>query len=338
MLKIISNPGCSPASRFFFSKGKNTCERVGRLKIFDAHCDVLYKMFLDSTIHFQESKKLQVTMSGMKEVNTKIQCFAIYVPTTVHPELSFHAALYMVDLFYEKIIGQNPQIKVIKSQADIEKIKADEIGAILTLEGCDSIGKDLLKLKTLLRLGVTSVGLTWNFANHVADGVLEDRAAGLSKFGKEVIGLLNESKTWIDVSHLSEKGFWDIIEWGDYPIASHSNCYSLCPHPRNLRDEQIEALIERDSVIGITFYPPFLSGKSQASLTDILNHLEHVCMLGGEKHVGFGSDFDGIEETVMGLESIRGYTLLVNELSKYYSDIQVKQFLFKNMASRYPKE
>ncbi|HYK75077.1 MAG TPA: dipeptidase [Pseudoneobacillus sp.] len=315
----------------------NVCERVRRLGIFDAHCDVLYKMFLDPSIHFQDSNKLQVTLTGMIEAKTKIQCFAIYVPTTVHPELSFHAALYMVDLFFEKIIKPNPQMKLIKSKADIEKLNNDEIGAILTLEGCDSIGKDLLKLKTLLRLGVTSVGLTWNYANHVADGVLEDRRAGLSKFGKEVVGLLNESQTWIDVSHLSEKGFWDIIEWGDHPYASHSNCYSLCPHPRNLRDEQIEALIERDSVIGITFFPPFLSGKSHATMTDVLNHLEHICMLGGEKHVGFGSDFDGIDKMVTGLESIDGYRSLVNELYKYYSDIQVKQFLYENMASRYPK-
>lgn len=276
-------------------------------------------------------------MNGMQSVNTKIQCFAIFVPTTLHPELSFHATLYLVDLFYEKILRPNPQIKLLRNKGDIEKLKNDEIGAILTLEGCDPIGKDLLKLKTLLRLGVTSVGLTWNFANHVADGALEDRGAGISKFGKEVIGLLNETKTWIDVSHLSEKAFWDIMEWGDYPLASHSNCYSLCPNPRNLRDEQIEALIDRDSVIGITFYPPFLSGKRQATISDILNHLEHICMLGGEKHVGFGSDFDGIEESVMGLESIAGYNLLVNELCKYYSDIQVKQFLFDNMALRYPK-
>lgn len=307
------------------------------MKIFDAHCDVLYKMFLDSTIGFHISNKLHVTLDGLENAGSKIQCFAIYIPKEVHPELSFHAALYMIELFFERIIRSHTKMKLITSQRDIQNLKNDEIGAILTLEGCDAIGRDLLKLKTLLRLGVSSVGLTWNYSNSVADGVLEERGAGLSKFGKEVINLLNETKTWIDVSHLSEKGFWDVVEWGDSLIATHSNCYALCPNPRNLKDEQIKALIDRNSVIGITLVPTFLSGINQATITDVLRHLEHVCILGGEKHVGFGSDFDGIEETVLGLESIKGYSLLINELCKYYNDIQVKGFLFENMMKRYPR-
>ncbi|MFD2443598.1 dipeptidase [Bacillus sp. CGMCC 1.16607] len=307
------------------------------MKIFDAHCDVLYKMFLDPTIEFHKSDKLQVNLDLMEKVGSKIQCFAIYIPASVHPDLAFHAALYMIDIFYEKIIKLHPKMRVITSKYDIMNLKNDEIGAILTLEGCDAIGKDLLKLKTLLRLGVTSVGLTWNFANEVADGSLEARGAGLSKFGKEVVTLLNSTQTWIDVSHLSEKGFWDVIEWGDYPFASHSNSYSLCPNPRNLKDEQIEAIIERDSVIGITFVPSFLSGKNQATIDDILRHLEHMCMLGGEKHVGFGSDFDGINEMVIGLENFGDYSLLINELYKYYTENQVNGFLFENMKKRYPK-
>jgi membrane dipeptidase len=307
------------------------------VKIFDAHCDVLYKMFLDPTIEFQKSNKLHVTLDGMEKLGSSILCFAIYIPKEIHPDLSFHAALYMVELFYEKIIRPHSKMKVITSQSDMKNLTIDEIGAILTLEGCDAIGRDLLKLRTLLRLGVSSVGLTWNYSNDVADGVLEGRGAGLSKFGKEVINLLNETNTWIDVSHLSEKGFWDVMEWGDSPIATHSNCYSLCPNPRNLKDEQIKALIERDSVIGITFVPPFLSGINQATITDVLRHLEHICTLGGEKHVGFGSDFDGIEETVLGLESIKSYSALMNELCKYFNNTQVQGFLYENMKKRFPR-
>ncbi|MBY0157325.1 dipeptidase [Cytobacillus oceanisediminis] len=307
------------------------------VKIFDAHCDVLYKMFLNREVDFKNSGSLQVNMEGLQASRFKVQCFAIYVPESVHPEMKFNAALYMADLFYDKVLKPSPQLKLIRSCRDIDLLQDDEIGAVLTLEGCDAVGCDLLKLKTLLRLGVSSVGLTWNYANCAADGVLEERGAGLSSFGKQVVYELNASKAWCDVSHLSERGFWDVIEWADYPFASHSNCYSLCPNPRNLSNEQIEALIDRDSVMGITFVTEFLSGKQSATITDILRHLEHVCSLGGENHVGFGSDFDGTDGRVTGLEDARKYDSLINELIKYYSDIQAENFLFRNFYSRFPR-
>ncbi|GLB59269.1 dipeptidase [Cytobacillus sp. NCCP-133] len=307
------------------------------MKIFDAHCDVLYKMFMDRKINFADSGKLQVNLEGLEASQLKVQCFAIYVPETVHPEMKFSAALYMADLFYGKVMKPHPQLKLILSRQDISRLKEDEIGAVLTLEGCDAIGCDLLKLKTLLRLGVSSVGLTWNYGNCAADGVLEKRGAGLSSFGKQVVSVLNDAGAWCDVSHLSERGFWDVMEWSDNPFASHSNCYSLCPHPRNLSNEQIQALIDRDSVTGITFVNEFLSGKQTATVTDILRHLEHVCSLGGENHVGFGSDFDGTDGRVAGLENARKYDYLLNELTKYYSDIQAEKFLFRNFYNRFPR-
>lgn len=307
------------------------------MKIFDAHCDVLYKMFLNPKINFKDSSKLQVTFEQLVATDAKVQCFAIYIPESIHPDMRFQSALYMVEIFYEKIIKAFPQLKLITCQEDITSLTSDQIGAVLTLEGCDAIGSDLIKLKSLIRLGVSSVGLTWNFANSVADGVLEERGAGLSRFGKDVLKILNETQTWCDVSHLSERGFWDVMEWGDYPVASHSNCYSLCPHPRNLTDDQIKAMIQRNSVIGITFVPDFLSSNQAASITDILRHLEHICSLGGEEHVGFGSDFDGIDRFVINLASLREYEALVNELLKYYPNKQVENFLFYNMVRRFPR-
>ena len=264
----------------------------------------------------------------------KIQCFAIYIPESVHPDLRFSAALQMVDLFYEKILDER-EMKLISSRADIEALKENEMGAILTLEGCDCIGQDLLKLKTLLRLGVTSVGLTWNYANFVADGALEPRGAGVSNFGQEVIRLLNEEVIWCDVSHLSEAAFWDTIQLANYPIASHSNVYNLCPHPRNLRDDQIIALFKKDAVIGVTFVPQFLTKKPIALIKDILNHIDYLASLGGEHQIGLGSDFDGIEKTVDRLSSYREYHHLVNELGKYYSADFVKGILFENFVKQY---
>ena len=195
------------------------------MKIFDAHCDVLMKLFLDPLISFNNSERLHITKQSLIKNGAKVQCFAIYIPESVQPNMRYSAALQMVDLFYEKVLVE-PEMKLIRSSADLAELKENEIGAILTLEGCDCIGNDLLKLKTLLRLGVTSVGLTWNYANMVADGALELRGAGVTSFGLKVIQLLNEKAIWCDVSHLSEAAFWDTIQVADYPIASHSNVYN----------------------------------------------------------------------------------------------------------------
>ncbi|WP_043934343.1 dipeptidase [Bacillus sp. EB01] len=306
------------------------------MAVFDAHCDVLLKMYEDPLIQFKDSEKLQANLDGMKEAGIKLQVFAIFVPPELRGEKAFEAARDMARIFHEKVID-NSMVVHVKDLAALNSLKENQMGAMLSLEGCDSIGKDLNKLKILLDMGVSSVGLTWNWANAVADGAMESRGRGLTPFGREVVGLLNQTNTWCDVSHLSERGFWDVMELADFPMASHSNAFTKCPHPRNLKDDQIRAIIRRDTVMGLTFVPYFLSKAGKATITDVLRHLDHICSLGGEDHIGFGSDFDGIDKTVEGLSSAFEYENLINELQKHYSEIQVWKFLHKNMETRLPK-
>jgi membrane dipeptidase len=303
--------------------------------IFDAHCDVLMKLYLEpDKLSFQSKEDMHITYPQLCEGGSKVQLFAIYIPSRLKPGQRFQAALNMVNLFHERIIEPHPDVKFVTSKDDISNLSQDEIGAILTLEGAEAIEEDIGKLETLYRLGVRSVGLTWNWANAAADGALEPRGGGLTNFGFEMVRFLNEKNMWTDVSHLCEKAFWDVIEAAHHPIASHSNAYSICPNPRNLKNNQIETLIKKDSVIGITFVPPFLNKKGSAELTDIVRHLEHICSLGGEDHVGFGSDFDGISETVKGLSCYHQYENLIGTLQRYYSDRQVKKFLYENFHKR----
>ncbi|WP_096154570.1 MULTISPECIES: dipeptidase [Bacillus] len=307
------------------------------MKIFDAHSDVLYKMYLDRKINFKDSPKLHITYDQLKHSKAKVQSFALYVPEN-ELNRAFEVTIEMIDIFYQKILKNFPKMRLVTSQEDIQNLKDDEIGAMLSLEGCEAIGISLEKLRTFYRLGVTSIGLTWNHANLVGDGVLEKRNAGLTSFGKEVVIQNNLANVWTDVSHLSETGFWEVMDIGEMVIASHSNVKLLCDHPRNLSDEQINAIIKKDGVIGITFVPQFLVQHGKATITDALKHLEHICSLGGEKHVGFGSDFDGIDETVVGLENYSKYSDLINMLQKYYSETQVNNFLFNNFVRKYHKQ
>ncbi|RHW36364.1 membrane dipeptidase [Neobacillus notoginsengisoli] len=306
------------------------------MKLFDAHCDALLKMFEDKSILFKNSPSLQANLEGIRKAGIKVQCFAIYVPSDIKQEEKFKAAEQMARIFHEKVIGSSESVVQVRNKKEIDRLKNDEIGAMLTLEGCDAIGDDMSKLVKLLDYGVASVGLTWNWANAVADGVMEKRGRGLTQFGRKVVKLLNQKKIWCDVSHLSERGFWDVMELADFPVASHSNSYTKCPHPRNLKDDQIRSLIRGDSVMGLTFVPYFLTTSGNAHISDILSHLDHICSLGGENHVGFGSDFDGIDQTVVKLSEMGQYLNVINELQKYYSEIQIEKFLYKNMESRLP--
>jgi membrane dipeptidase len=306
--------------------------------IFDGHCDVLLKLHhYKDKVSFESKGDLHITYPQLRKAGSKVQLFAIYLPSYLKPGQRFQAALEMVEVFHKQILKQNPKMKMVRSKKEIAALKEDEIGAMLTLEGCEAIEEDLIKLHTLYQLGVRAVGLTWNWANAVADGALEPRAAGLTNFGRETVEFLNDHKIITDVSHLCERSFWDTIEIAKYPIASHSNTFSYCPHPRNLKDDQIKALINKGGVMGLTFVPPFLNQSGDAEISDILRHLDHICSIGGENHVGFGSDFDGISETVKGLSSYRDYDNLVDALQKHYSESQIRKFLFDNFYEALPE-
>lgn len=304
--------------------------------IIDAHCDALYKLWETPELSFQSSPELGVNYEKWQKNHVKIQCFAIYVPEYVHQDHQYQVALEMVDLFFERIIKPNPGIIWVQSQQDLLNLKPDEKGAILTLEGCHPIGEDLVKLKTLIRLGVRAVGLTWNQANAVSDGVGEERGAGLSTFGKEVVQLLNENHIWTDVSHLSYQGFWDVMDLAKYPMASHSNVYALCPHPRNLDDKQITALINRRAFIGVTFVSGFLDESKVATPSQVLQHIQYILNMGGEDSLGFGSDFDGTNMIVDGIVDYDDYDAFIDMLRNHYPQNMINKITHENFIRTFP--
>ncbi|MBN8207519.1 dipeptidase [Bacillus sp. NTK071] len=304
--------------------------------IHDAHCDVLCKMWLDPSLSFENGEGLHTNLNQMRRAGAKLQLFAVYVPESVPDTAKFDCALGMVDIFHEKVIKPYDDVVPVYSKEDAENLPDGKIGAMLTLEGCDAIGMEAGRLRTLIRLGVRSVGLTWNYGNATADGILESRGAGLSDFGRSIVDLHNQHRIWTDVSHLSVRAFWDVMDQGRYVIASHSNAKAICTHPRNLDNQQLTALIEKDSFIGVTFVPKFLRNDRNASVSDIIHHIEHICSLGGTSNIGLGSDFDGINEVPAGLERYDDYPRLIEELHRYYSNEQVDGFLGKNLIARMP--
>lgn len=307
------------------------------MQIIDLHCDTLLKLWEDPSRSFQNSKALDCNYKRLKKGNIKVQFFAIFVEPFVKTEQKYEVALQQIKLFQTHILNKHQQMKWIQQWHEIFSLKENEIGAVLTLEGAEAIGSELCKLDNLLELGVKSIGLTWNEANLCADGVMEQRGAGLTILGKKVVEKLNTSKAYADFSHLGERAFWETLEIARYPLASHSNAKAICDHPRNLSDEQILAFIKQDGLIGVNFYPPFISGRKEATIDDLIRHIDHICSFGGAGSLSFGSDFDGIHHHVQGLRHAGDYEHFISILLNYYSEDLVRGFAYRNFLAHVPK-
>ncbi|MDP4097465.1 membrane dipeptidase [Paenibacillus sp. P96] len=303
--------------------------------IADFHCDVLSKMMLNPEMDFNHPN-LDVTRNRLEAGGVKLQTFAIYIPAEVGNPGIDHIAR-QAQIFKESICGPKGMLKTLlwREQAEgIAQSDSRDVWGLLSLEGVDGLEGNPFYADLCFAMGIRVIGLTWNFANWAADGVLEQRNAALTNKGRELVQRCNELGLLLDVSHLSENGFWEVIEQSAQPpIASHSNASAVFPHPRNLNDEQIKALIIRNGRIGLTFVPMFLQEKGNPPMERLLGHLEHICALGGSEHIMFGSDFDGIKDHVIGLEHPGCYPALVELLLKYFPEGLVDRWLSGNALS-----
>lgn len=303
-----------------------------RVGITDFHCDALCKLLMDSSLTFRDhgaAGKLDVTYERMKQAGTILQTFAIYIPEAINGRIE--PILESIDRFHEHVLTC-PDMMFVKSKADLSHCLASgQIGAMLSLEGVDGLQGNMSLLRVLYQLGVRAAGITWNHANWAADGVMEPRGGGLTAKGKELVQECDRLGIVVDVSHLSERAFWDTADLASKTIiASHSNAKAVLDHPRNLTDDQLKAIIALQGMIGITFVPYFLAQGRKVVIDDVLRHVEHVCELGGEKHLMFGSDFDGIDTHVEQLTNPAEAYLLREALHKHYSEEQTEQFLSGN--------
>lgn len=298
----------------------------------DLHCDALSKLQLNRELQFLDDERLDVNVERMIQGGVGVQCFAIYLSEKLgKPQMSH--ILDQLDLYASEIVARG--IMPISTVQELQEAERQgRLGGLLSIEGADGLEGNLHYVKVCYERGVRLLGLTWNYANWAADGILEPRGGGLTPAGRELVRFCQRLGIILDVSHLSVKGFWELASMAEAAgtplIASHSNAYTVCPHSRNLQDDQIRALISLDGRIGITFVPWFVKQTKTVERMDILPHLDHVCALGGEKHIMFGSDFDGIERHVKGLEHAGKYEEWADLLLKYYPEELVAGWLYGN--------
>ena len=225
-------------TKFYTIVGRNL-NGGGIMQIIDLHCDVLEKLTRFEDTNFRNDSRLHACLNNLIAGKVKIQVFAIFIHPSIPQERKFLEVARQIEAFHRKVLSE-PEMVHITDWNQVNELEDGQIGAVLSLEGCDCIGDDLEKLRVILDAGVKLVGLTWNYENSVAYGALEDSSLGLKPFAKEVIDLLNKRDIIIDVAHLNEKGFYELLPLAKNIIASHCNARALCDHPRNLPDPQVK--------------------------------------------------------------------------------------------------
>lgn len=262
-----------------------------------------------------------------------LQIMACFIESEFKPGLASRRGLELIHSAQRFINENQDGVFLIRCQQDLNQLPSpDKLGILLCVEGGEVLGESLFMLDIIYELGVRALGLTWNQRNALADGVGEQTNSRLTRLGQSVIRRMNELGMLIDVSHLNEAGFWNVLELSAAPIvASHSCAYAVCEHPRNLTDEQLKALARNHGLVGVNFYARFLTEKGEATLDHVVQHIAHIAEVAGVETIGLGSDFDGIDQAPRGLEDATKYPNLAEALRKAgFREEEIAQIFFKN--------
>lgn len=339
------------------------------MNIMDMHCDTLAQIQerrLEGRIaSLQSGPELCVTLEKMKQGGYLLQNFAVYVGLEESKkrfdtnDAPYRTAMEMVKIFQEEMEANREVIRPVTSFAELqENEQAGRMSALLTLEEGGVCCGDLSRLQDFYKLGARMMTLTWNYENEIGYPAAlqstgsreyrrgERRALGLKETGLAIVEEMERLGMIVDVSHLSDDGFFDLCEYARKPfVASHSNARALCGHCRNLTDEMLRMLGERGGVAGLNLCPEFVIAeqnpdgsrtKEGRNLLEYLAcHAVHMMDVGGSGCVGLGSDFDGFDENSLP-EDASGMPEFAWALHKLHvSDDRIDDILYRNVYRLY---
>lgn len=325
--------------------------------VIDFHCDGVLATLPDSAYIIGDAKKRtlhersengHVDVPRLLEGGVDCQVFSHFVEpiyNPIAPQRMLQVLGYSLNL-----LEHSDKMSLVKNADDIRANKGKKLSFMIGFEGGEALANDLRLLKVYQTIGLRRLTLTWNNRNMIADGVTWQRSkGGLTEFGTDVVKECNKLGIIVDVSHITDNGFWDTLETSEEPvIASHSNCRALCNHMRNLTDEMIKALVEKGGVIGVNYVPFFLKNIDYAKLREnnnkekkklesvtvetVIDHVDHmVDVIGNTDHIGLGSDFDGVPMIAKGLDDASKLPNLTKALlNRGYSDEEIKKILGGN--------
>lgn len=317
-----------------------------KIKLFDGHCDTILRCYNSADAYFNGGRMRE--NSGHVELarahgafDGYAQFFAIFADAETMPGTYARHFEGEYALFCREMEANADIAVACRTAAEAERaISGGKIAAFLSVEGAEILECSLERLADAYKKGVRAVNITWNHANALSGTNVERPEQGLTGQGEAFVRRMQELGMLVDVSHLSDPGFWDVAalaeEAGKPFFASHSNSRALCPHPRNLTDEQFKELARLGGVAGLNTCDEFLS-ETAPGLDAAVAHIEHFCGLGGEKNVAIGGDWDGCD-LFPGIERITDIGKLYERLLQRNFKETLVQDIFYNNLMRVVKE
>jgi len=273
------------------------------MRYIDFHCDTLSRLVPREPGMPElplRSNNGQVDAERLRASGCAAQFFAMFMAITREPD-PLKKCLTMVEKFHRELDACSDLIAFAGNADDLDRnLAAGKTSAFLTIEDSGIIGGDITMLRVLYRLGLRLITLTWNFDNTVGspNNTPEATAKGLTENGIEFVRECNRLGVIVDVSHLSDAGFWDVVKYSEKPfVASHSDARAVSSHSRNLTDEMIRALADKGGCMGVNFAPSFLTmdlERNDSTIEMLVAQIQHMVKTGGIECAAVGTDFDGI--------------------------------------------
>ena len=253
---------------------------------------------------------------------------------------SLSRTLALINALYWVEENNKEKFEIVHDSHRIREIFQEKLGAIPTIEGAYALVEDnyLGLLEQFRDLAIKVIGFNWNYSNDLGEGIGQvysdgktKSLGGLTDLGKKVLSQMKRLGIAIDISHMNEETFWGVVENVHNPIiATHSGVYNIRQHKRNLKDEQLQAIKDSNGIVGVVFYPAFISDKDKAYVDDIVDHIDYIAELIGVDHVGLGSDYDGASLPEDMKDSSEIYKITEKLGKKGYSNEDIKKILGEN--------
>ena len=344
--------------------------------VFDGHNDVLLRLH-EKQKHLVEMDFIlgdgegHMDLPRLREGGCGGGLFAIYIPNAddlthlndlmkgatfdvpLPNEIDIHdatpIAMSMAAILHRIEKASGGAFKICRSTDDIKGCASSgAIAAVMHMEGAEAIDKDFNALEVFYNAGLRSLGPVWSRPNIFGHGVpfrfpsSGDTGPGLTDAGKALVRACNDLGIAIDLSHITEKGFWDVAAISNRPlIASHSNPFALCKSSRNISDKQLDAIAESGGMVGLNFATCFLNqdgqGDTTTTLETMLRHLDYLIEKLGVDHVGFGSDFDGAD-VPDSIGDVAGLPALLGAMQKHgYDEVTLRKIVHENWINTLAK-
>lgn len=317
------------------------------MKVVDMHCDTigeLWKAEKAGKPISLRSNSLHIDLEKMQKGDYLLQNFAMFVFLGREKDPLVNV-LEMIDV-YNRAMAENADIiGPVLNYEDIEKNRAaGKLSGMLTIEEGAVLKGNPYVVRSLYQLGVRMLTLTWNFENEIgypntivkAKDYDPSRHYGLKPEGIEIVREMNRVGMIVDVSHMGDDGFWDVVKYCDGPfVASHSNARAVCNHTRNMTDDMIRALADKGGVMGLNFCGDFLNPNGKSRVEDMVRHAKHIINVGGSDILGLGTDYDGIDGDLE-LDHCDKMPLLAQEMERQgFSTQQIEKIFYGNVLRLY---